>query len=194
LYGHDVTAEVVTDVLGEPYTCRTIALRDDDEGPVSATLVACRSDKPTGAAVLYVHGFVDYFFQTHLADFFTARGVDFYALDLRKYGRSILPHQTPNFCLDLTEYYDELDEAVKIIRDEDGHDRLLVNAHSTGGLVTALWAHDRRAEKKVDAMFLNSPFLDLNAPAMVRSVLAPVAVRLGRSRPRADLRLGLNQV
>jgi alpha-beta hydrolase superfamily lysophospholipase len=43
-------------------------------------------------------------------------------------------------------------------------------------------------------MFLNSPFLDLNAPAMVRSVLAPVAVRLGRTRPRADLRLGLNQV
>jgi alpha-beta hydrolase superfamily lysophospholipase len=60
--------------------------------------------------------------------------------------------------------------------------------------VTALWAHDRRADRKVDAMFLNSPFLDLNAPAMVRSVLAPVAVRLGRTRPRADLRLGLNQV
>ena len=189
-----MTVQVVTDVLGEPYTCRTIALKDDDEGPVNATLVACRASQPTGAAVLYVHGFVDYFFQTHLADFFTARGIDFYALDLRKHGRSIQPHQTPNFCADLTEYYPELDEAVRIIREENGHERLLVNGHSTGGLVTALWAHDRRADRKVDAMFLNSPFLDLNAPAMVRSVLAPVAVRLGRTRPRADLRLGLNQV
>jgi len=135
-----VTVEVVTDVLGEPYTCRTIALKDDDEGPVNATLVACRASQPTGAAVLYVHGFVDYFFQTHLADFFTARGIDFYALDLRKHGRSIQPHQTPNFCADLTEYYPELDEAVRIIREENGHERLLVNGHSTGGLVTALWA------------------------------------------------------
>ena len=51
-YGLGVTVEVVTDVLGEPYTCRTIALKDDDEGPVSATLVACRASQPTGAAVL----------------------------------------------------------------------------------------------------------------------------------------------
>jgi alpha-beta hydrolase superfamily lysophospholipase len=189
-----VTVEAVTDVLGEPYTCRSITLADDDEGPVSATLVARRADKPTGAAVLYVHGFVDYFFQTHLADFFTARGLDFYALDLRKHGRSIQPHQTPNFCVDLRDYYAEIDEAVRIIRDEDGHDRLLVNGHSTGGLVTSLWAHDRRAEGKVDALFLNSPFLDLNAPALVKTLVTPVAVRLGRSRPRTDLRLGLPEV
>ena len=63
-----------------------------------ATLVRRRADAPTRRAVLYLHGFVDYFFQTHLAEFFTDRGFDFYALDLRKYGRSLLPHQTPNFC------------------------------------------------------------------------------------------------
>jgi alpha-beta hydrolase superfamily lysophospholipase len=185
---------VETDVLGTPYTKRNLALGEDDEGPITATLVARRADQPTGAAVLYVHGFVDYFFQTHLADFFIARGIDFYAIDLRKYGRSLQPHHTPNFCLDLREYYDELDEAVRIIREEDGHDRLLINGHSTGGLITALWAHDRRADRLVDAMFLNSPFLDLNAPAMVRQFVTPVVVRLGRLRPRADIRLGLNQV
>ncbi|GIJ53298.1 alpha/beta hydrolase [Virgisporangium aurantiacum] len=193
-YRLGVSVDVVTDVLGEPYTCRTIPLRDDDEGVVTASLVACRSDRPTNAAVLYVHGFVDYFFQTHLAEFFLGAGLNFYALDLRKYGRSIQPHQTPNFCVDLAEYYEEIDEAIRIIREEDGHDRLLINGHSTGGLVASLWAHDRRGEGKVDAMFLNSPFLDLNAPAMVRKVVAPAAVRLGRRRPRADLRLGLNQV
>ena len=67
--------------------------------------------------MLYVHGFVDYFFQTHLAEFFTARGYDFYALDLRKYGRSLLDHQTPNFCRDMSEYFPEIDAAVRIIRD-----------------------------------------------------------------------------
>jgi alpha-beta hydrolase superfamily lysophospholipase len=185
---------VQTDVLGTPYTSRSIALGEDAEGPVTATLVTRRADQPTGAAVLYVHGFVDYFFQTHLADFFASQGIDFYAVDLRKHGRSLQPHHTPNFCEDLREYYEEIDEAVRIIREEDGHDRLLVNGHSTGGLVTALWAHDRRADRLVDAMFFNSPFLDLNAPAMVRQFLAPAVVRLGRVRPRADIRLGLNQV
>jgi alpha-beta hydrolase superfamily lysophospholipase len=188
-----VTA-VDTDVLGTPYTSRILELGDDDEGPVTATLVTRRADKPTGAAVLYVHGFVDYFFQTHLADFFIARGIDFYAIDLRKYGRSLQPHHTPNFCCDLREYYDELDEAVRIIREEDGHDRLLINGHSTGGLVAALWAHDRRSDRPVDALYLNSPFLDLNVPAVVRQFVTPLAVQLGRIRPRFDLRLGLGDV
>jgi alpha-beta hydrolase superfamily lysophospholipase len=182
------------DVLGTPYTRRVLTLGEDDEGAVTATLVARRAERPTGAAVLYLHGFVDYFFQTHLADFFVAHGIDFYALDLRKYGRSLQPHQTPNFCCDLREYYDELDEAARIIRAEDGHDRLLVNGHSTGGLIAALWAHDRRADGVVDALFLNSPFLDLNAPPMIKKFVTPLAVRLGRVRPRTDLRLGLNQV
>src|SRR5688572_31755509 len=108
---------VVVDILGEPYRSRVIDLGHDEEGPVVATLVRRRAETPTGRAVLYVHGFVDYFFQTHLADFFVERGWDFYAIDLRKYGRSLRPHQTPNFCRDITDYYPELDAAARLIRD-----------------------------------------------------------------------------
>lgn len=161
-----------TDVLGPPYERHTIDLGNDDEGPVIATLVRRRADQ-TGVrrAVLYVHGFVDYFFQTHLADFFVEQGWDFYALDLRKYGRSLLPHQTPNFARSMSEYFPELDEAARIIRDQDGHDQLLVAAHSTGGLITSLWAHSRRNRGLVDGLFLNSPFFDFNVPWLVRRPL-----------------------
>jgi alpha-beta hydrolase superfamily lysophospholipase len=182
------------DVLGSPYEQRTIDLGSDDEGPLTATLVSRRSESPTGAAVLYLHGFVDYFFQTHLADFYTERGIDFYALDLRKYGRSLQAHQTANFVRDLREYDHELDEAARIIRDEEGHDRLLVNGHSTGGLIAALWAHDRRRSGIVDALFLNSPFFDLNAPWVLRRVVTPLGVRLGRLRPYTDLKAGVTQI
>jgi alpha-beta hydrolase superfamily lysophospholipase len=136
---------VEIDVLGPPYERHTIDLDSDDEGAVVATLVRRRADRPTRRAVLYVHGFVDYFFQTHLADFFAERGWDFYALDLRKYGRSLLPHQTPNFARSLTDYYPELDEAARIIREQDDHDQLLVAGHSTGGLITSLWSHSARS-------------------------------------------------
>jgi len=174
---------VEIDVLGSPYERHTIDLGTDDEGPVVATLVRRRAEKPSRRAVLYVHGFVDYFFQTHLADFFAENGWDFYALDLRKYGRSLLPHQTPNFARSLTEYYPELDEAARIIREVDGHDQMLVGGHSTGGLITSLWSHSRQGQGLIDGLFLNSPFFDFNTPWWVRRPLVSAVVRSGSRNP-----------
>jgi alpha-beta hydrolase superfamily lysophospholipase len=178
---------VETDVLGTPYEFRRLALDPDEEGEVVATLVRRRCGGPTTRAVLYVHGFVDYFFQTHLADFYCERGYDFYALDLRKYGRSLLAHQTPNVCRDIDDYNAEIDEAVRIIREEDGHDTLLVNGHSTGGLITALWADRVRGRGLVQGLFLNSPFFEFNEPWLVRRGLSPIVRGLGRRRPARKL-------
>jgi len=174
---------VETDVLGQPYERHTIDLGTDDEGAVVATLIRRRGDTPSRRAVLYVHGFVDYFFQTHLADFFIERGWDFYALDLRKYGRSLLAHQTPNFARSLTEYYPELDEAARIIREVDGHDQLLVAGHSTGGLITSLWSHSRNGQGIVDGLFLNSPFFDFNVPWLLRRPLMSMVGRASGRKP-----------
>jgi alpha-beta hydrolase superfamily lysophospholipase len=164
-----------------------LSLEADAEGEVVATLVRLRCDTPTNRAVLYVHGFIDYFFQTHLAEFFTTRGYDFYALDLRKYGRSLLAHQTPNYCGDVAEYFAEIDAAVRIIREEDGHDVLLLNGHSTGGLTAALWAHRVRGRGLVQGLFLNSPFFEFNTPWFSRRVLGPVIERMGGRRPMRKL-------
>jgi alpha-beta hydrolase superfamily lysophospholipase len=171
------------DPLGWPYEQQVIDLGVDEEGPLVATLVRRRATVPTHRAVLWVHGWSDYFFQTHVADHFVARGFDFYALDLRKYGRSLLEHQTPTFCRSLHDYVPELDEAARIIREVDGHDTMMVAAHSTGALISALWAHRRRAAGVVDAMFLNSPFLDLNVPWLLRGPGAAAAAQLGRRQP-----------
>jgi alpha-beta hydrolase superfamily lysophospholipase len=182
------------DILGSGYLRRTLDLGNDDEGPVVATLVSRPAERPTGRAVLYVHGYADYFFQAHLADYYVARGFHFYALDLRKYGRSLLPHQTPNFVRDLTEYFPELDQAAKIIRSEDGHERLLVNGHSAGGLIASLWAHQVRGEGLVDAIFLNSPFFEFNANWLTRQTVGPLFGAISRFRPHALLPRGLSPV
>jgi alpha-beta hydrolase superfamily lysophospholipase len=175
------------DVLGDGYTTTTVSLRPDDEGEVVATLVRRASDRPRRRAVLYVHGFVDYFFQTHLADAWDAEGWDFYALDLRKYGRSLRSHQTPNYTADLTEYFEELDAAARIIRDDDEHDTLVVLGHSTGGLVTSLWAHARRGSGLIDGLALNSPWFGINEPWLSRTVGIRAVERLGRVRPRVPV-------
>jgi alpha-beta hydrolase superfamily lysophospholipase len=181
-------------VLGTPYEKMAIDLGRDDEGEIVATLVRRRCPEPSDRAVLYLHGYTDYFFQTHLADFYIGQGIDFYALDLRKHGRSLLGHQTANYVRHIEDYFVELDEALRVVREEDGHSRVLVNGHSTGGLVAALWAHERRSDGVLDALFLNSPFLEFNMPAAARSALGPTFAAIGKSRPYALLPAGLNQV
>lgn len=187
-------SELAPDLLGAPYECQTIDLGRDDEGPVVANLVRRRAEQPSGRAVLHVHGFVDYFFQTHVADFFTARGWDFYAIDLRKYGRSLLPHQTPNFCRDISDYFPELDTAANLIRGRDGARTLLVSGHSTGGLISTAWANARRDAGIVDGLFLNSPFFDFNAPWFVRRPVASAVCSLGDRAPYRIVPLGLSKV
>jgi alpha-beta hydrolase superfamily lysophospholipase len=175
----------VTDILGEPYESEVIDLADDYEGPVVATLVRRRARGSTRRAVLHLHGFCDYFFQTELADFYVGLGFDFYALDLRKYGSSLLPHQTPNFCRDLDEYHAELDAALQRIRQRDGHDTVVLSAHSTGGLVGPLWLDERRGSGRptVDALVLNSPWLDLHGSLLLRTAGTQAIDQIGQRRP-----------
>jgi alpha-beta hydrolase superfamily lysophospholipase len=176
---------VTTDVLGEPYVAETIEFPDDDEGPVVATLVSRRAAVPTTKAVLHVHGFADYFFQTGYAEWWNERGYDFYAIDLRKYGRSIRRHQTPNYVSDLREYFPDLDAAWERVAGRDEHDRVVLSAHSTGGLVLSLWANERGDRLEgLSGMVLNSPWLDLQGSAMMRTIGTAVVKRVGRHNPR----------
>lgn len=169
------------DVLGAPYFAETIELPDDTEGQVVATLVVRRTEQPTTRAVLHLHGFADYFFQTTAADFWFSRGYDFYALDLRKYGRSIRPHQTPSFVLDLEDYFEEIDEAMRRIRERDGHRDVLLTGHSTGGLIASLWAHARKPN--LGGLVLNSPWLDLHGSFLIRTAGTRAIDQVGARRP-----------
>jgi alpha-beta hydrolase superfamily lysophospholipase len=174
------------DVLGEGYEALTAELPDDAEGELVATLVRYRTDRPTTRAVLYLHGFSDYFHQVELAEFHAARGETFYALDLHKYGRSLGAHQTPARMSDVADYYPELDAAVEFITGE-GHRTLVLNAHSTGGLIGLLWLHDRRTQAgttiPIEAVVLNSPFLDVPATWPIRALAPRPFAALARNRP-----------
>lgn len=178
------------DVLGEGFESLTLPLGalPPGTGPGGdnvATLVRHRAEHASRGAMLYVHGFADYFFQRHVAEHFAAQGYDFYAVDLRAYGRSMQPEQLPNFVTDLSCHFEELDAAVRIIREEHGHDRLTVMGHSTGGLITTMWAHERRDEPPLDALVLNSPWLDLAENLFLRTVGTGAVDVLGRVRPAA---------
>lgn len=114
----------------------------------------------------------------------------FYALDLRKCGRSHRPGQTYHFVTDMRRYNEEIDAAVELILAR--HDTVLLVGHSTGGLTAALWAQElprRRPDLagKITGLILNSPWLDLQFPAPVRLAARALAATVGRCTPRLSL-------
>lgn len=177
----------------EGFEQRAIALSDAVTYPgepdgLSATLVR-RGPPLRNRAVLYVHGWSDYFFQAHLAEHMESLGYDFYALDLRRYGRSLQEGQLAGFVADLSHYYEEFNEAVRIVRGE-GHEGLVVMAHSTGGLVATLWAHDHPGG--LSALVLNAPWLDLQRAPMWRTSLVLLVNALSTLSPTAVLPTAVN--
>jgi alpha-beta hydrolase superfamily lysophospholipase len=189
------------DVLGDGYEQRVLELGEDPDGQgeIVGTLVRREApEKPVGA-VLFVHGFTDYFFQTALADFFTDRGFAFFALDLRKCGRSRRPGQTPHYVSDLKLYEDaELSRALAAVRHETGDVPVLLAGHSTGGLVLSLWLDRLNAGPGgakgagISGLVLNSPFLDLRGKPWMRSWGTQLFRVMAKIRPFEPLKLPIH--
>lgn len=185
------TSEPTTpDILGEPWVARRIPVTESPTkapGADHAVLVfqreaAGRASRPRHSrAVLYLHGRSDYFFQTHLAQAYLDAGFEFYALDLRACGRAGVGHASPHDVRDLRVHDEEIAEALRIIRSEHGHDVVVLNGHSTGGLQAVIWAADHPGT--VDALVLNSPWLDLRGSALVRSYGSALVDLLSRRDP-----------
>ena len=177
----------IPDILGQPFVQLTLPLGTDDEGPVVATLVR-RLPSPwarlTGPLrdvdVLYVHGWSDYFFQSDVANMWSDLGARFFALDLRKYGRSLRDGQTPGYVQDLTQYDEDIAAALTAMGSRAGR-RLVLLGHSTGGLVLSLWAH-RHPEAAV-ALILNSPWLEFQLGAVGRRAIQPLLSARARFDP-----------
>ena len=187
------TPKVSTDILGEPWVARRIDVALNETAAPNAdhaVLVHQRGAAPAAGtqaaprherAVLYLHGRNDYFFQTHLADAFLQAGYEFYALDLRTCGRAGIGHPSPHDVRDLRIHDEEISEALRIIRSEHGHGAVVLNGHSTGGLQAVIWAADHPGS--VEAVVLNSPWLQLNASGLIRSYGSAYVDVLSRRSP-----------
>jgi alpha-beta hydrolase superfamily lysophospholipase len=176
----------------EGYETTELVLPDAEPAPgersdvdLVATLIRKSGPRAGSRAALYLHGWNDYFFQTHVADYLTDFGYDFYALDLRRYGRSLREGQFRGFITDLDDYSLELDAAADLIAAD--HDRLLLIGHSTGGLIAALWAAHNA--DRLEGLILNSPWLDMQGSAIVRALGTPVIDALGTRAPTSIIRL-----
>ncbi len=146
-----------------------IPLKNDYEGEVSAALVYSVLPE-SDIAVLYIHGYMDYFFQHHLAAYFIDSGISFYAIELRKYGSSIKKHQHENYFKNITEYDEEISIVLDKIR-KDGHSKIILNGHSTGGLIATHYVLHGEHKDLISGVILNSPFLEFNISKVLKLIL-----------------------
>ncbi len=165
------------DALLPGFESLELAFPDDYDGAVVATLVRLPAGDAPRGAVLYVHGYTDYFFQRHMALRFAAEGYAFHAVDLRKHGRSLRPYQHPNFCKRIDEYYADLSRAIEVIGAP-----VLLAGHSTGGLICALYANEGGRRGEVSGLWLNSPFFEWRAPDWKRPQIH-IAAAIGHLSP-----------
>ena len=183
----------VTDILGDSFLSQELGPFVINETACNATLVS-KQCKGSQKAILYIHGYVDYFFQSHLADQAVTAGYHFYALDLHYCGRSLREGQIPHFCKDVSEYYPEISAALDVIHEHDGIETVIGNFHSTGGPIGLLYTHDHLDHKTFDGLILNSPFLDFNDSWINEEVMIKVVASLGSIFPEQALPGGLSSV
>jgi alpha-beta hydrolase superfamily lysophospholipase len=142
-------------------------------------------------AVLFLHGWSDYFFNTELAEFWTRSGFHFFALDLHNHGRSLRPDTHGGYVADLADYDAEITAAIGIIgalcQEGTPLPAVTLMGHSTGGLIAALWAS--RHPGVASQLILNSPWLEMHGSPAVRRATRTLVGPLAWLRPESVIRL-----
>ncbi|MDE6006277.1 MAG: alpha/beta hydrolase [Muribaculaceae bacterium] len=183
-----------TDISWHPdilpgYEARYVNQGEAFDGPCRSTIVRLKSKKPSRKAFLYIHGFNDYFFQAEMGRRFVDSGFNFYAVDLRRYGRSKEPWQYPYNIRDMKEYFADIDSALVQIR-RDGNEDITLGGHSTGGLTVSYFAAERGDAIGVNRVVTDSPFLEWNYNSFMRNVAVPVVSFLGKIFKNSKIKQG----
>jgi alpha-beta hydrolase superfamily lysophospholipase len=179
--------------LNTDFNFTKIDLATDSDAQLHATLISSKLNKTERKSVLYLHGYIDYFFHPHVAEEFHKNDFDFYALDLRRYGRSLLRHQKPNYCRNIEEYFEEITASLKIITRKNG--KIYILGHSTGGLIASCYMNKGELKEAIAGLLLNSPFLELAHPKFYTQLLYGVLKPLSKIFPNGSSRgVGLSQI
>ena len=142
-------------------------------------VVATYHEIKSTRAVVYVHGYNDYFFNQELAQRFVDNGYSFYAIDLHGYGKSATKGKTDFYMSDIADYYPEITKTIEYAKSL-GALKIVLLGHSQGGLITSLYAKDIGG---IDALVLNSPFFGFYTSWFNKYIALPVVGLLSHFNP-----------
>jgi alpha-beta hydrolase superfamily lysophospholipase len=157
------------ETTAEDYEAIPLARRHDGAGQNGqrgpGALLRRRSAWLDGAhrhrrAVIYLLCLGDGFVTEDVVSWYTGRGFQFYAADLREVGgQGGSPRDSKTAAGDMEACFGCLDAAVAHLREAGEAGTTVVSAHGAGALVAALWCHARRGSRPADALILARPHL-----------------------------------
>lgn len=182
-------SEPVPDYLGPTWQARTIFLEQDDgaapAGKPDVAVLVSEQDAPelikeNGMAALWLPGFIDSFVHVEHAKAWREAGIALVGLDFRREGRSVRDPKHQGYVRDLLVREEEIAAALELLR-AWGAEKIVLIGHSMGGLQAALWAD--RHPGTVDAVILNSPWLEQFGPEFLRTYATRAIRQLAKFAP-----------
>ena len=146
---------------------------------------------PRGSrAVLFLHGWSDYFFNEELAAFWTGQGFEFFALDMHNHGRSLRPGTHGGYVADLDDYDAEITAAMAS-SPPCGRGRRPRRPDADGTLHRRphRGAVGQPAPGAGPQLVLDSPWLEMHGSPAVRRAARTMVEPLARFRPESVIRL-----
>src|ERR1022692_1741459 len=134
-----------------------VELLPAEPGSGGAAMLRRRSARSSRRAVLYVHCLTDSFVPESLASWYAERGFHFYVADLRPSARPDQPADEQGAGADLSGCAGALDVMARHLRESEAIDTMVVSAHATGALISALWCDARRNASPAEALILADP-------------------------------------
>jgi alpha-beta hydrolase superfamily lysophospholipase len=131
-------------------------------------------------AILYIHGFNDYFFNEAFAQKFIENGYSFFAIDLHHYGRNLTPNSKPYYFQDIKEFDEEISLAIRTIKKDFNIQHLTLYGYSQGALIATLYAYNYNT---IDRLILDSAFFDFYFDPWIENIALPVVAFLGKWFP-----------
>jgi len=126
--------------------------------------------------LMWFPGRNDTFSHPHFANRLLEAGFDLYVIEHRKQGRSLIGCSSKEFELsshteNFREYLEEHNKVFDFAFNDKPYEKCVVYAHSTGGLEAALYMREGNWRNAINALILNSPFLDFGQGGPIEKLL-----------------------
>ena len=135
-------------------------------------------------AILWIHGYNDYYYHFYIGELLLKEGYDIYAICLRRYEQNNL---TPFYTDDINEYIEDINNLFPIIS-KNNYKKILFYGHSTGALISILYCNYGKFKNKIDGLILNSPFFEFNLDSLSLFCLKYIVYYLGYYFPQFLIR------
>ena len=140
--------------------------------------------KNSKKAVLYIHGFNDYFFNKEFAQRFKDEGYSFFAIDLHNHGKNINKNTKRYYFEDVKEFFPEINLSIDIMKGKYKIENITLYGISQGALIAALYENDNQ---RVNGLILDSPFFDFHLGWAIETLALPLVTTLGSFFPELKI-------